>query len=311
MPNTSGLGRIKRFLKQKLQSVQKASREKELARTVEHITASQLATDLRALGIVPGDIVFLHSSLKSLGFVEGGPNGLFQALTTAVGPEGTVVVPTYYLPGGTIHKTCQMTDYVFDPRIHGSNLGAVPDAFLKWPGVERSLHPTHSVSAVGKHARYITAAHHEAPSIFGKGSPWDRVTELNGKILGLGITMGPVTYYHLLEDRVGAEFPLPVRMGDEYKMTVLDFAGQSHIVPVVPLDPVYMPRRIDHPSRNDVRDYFWTEFEARGLLHKGPVGKSTSWYIESQAFYAHLEQLMREGITIYATPEELAARPIE
>jgi aminoglycoside N3'-acetyltransferase len=165
------------------------------------------------------------------------------------------------------------------------------------------------VSAVGPQAKYVTEAHHLAPSVFGSGSPWDRVTELDGKVLGLGITMGPVTYYHLLEDRVGERFPLPVRMAEQYTLTVRDFAGGEHAVPVVPLDPQYMPRRIDHPSRDDLREYFWREFAGRGLLRQGPVGAGNSWWIRSKDFYAHLRRLMDEGITIYATPEQLASRP--
>jgi aminoglycoside 3-N-acetyltransferase len=302
-------GGLKGLVKGAVHGVRQALREKELERTTPHVDAATLAADLRALGLERGDVVFMHSSLKSLGYVEGGPPTLFRALLDAIGPEGTLVVPTYYLPGGTIHRTCQMSDYVFDPRVHGSNLGAVPDAFLKWPGVERSLHPTHSVSAVGPRAKYVTEAHHLAPSVFGAGSPWDRVTELDGKVLGLGITMGPVNYYHLLEDRVGERFPLPVRMNETYTLPVRDFAGGEHAVPVVPLDPQYMPRRIDHPSRDDLREYFWREFAGRGLLRQGPVGAGQSWWIRAQDFYTHLQRLMDEGITIYATPEQLASRP--
>jgi aminoglycoside N3'-acetyltransferase len=286
-------------------------RVRELEQTQRHVDAASLAGDLRGLGLREGDVLFLHSSLKSLGFVEGGPNTLFNALLDVIGPEGTLIVPTYYLPGGTIHATCQMKDYVFDPRVQGSNLGAVPEAFLKRHGVRRSIHPTHSVSAVGKHADYVTKDHHRAPSIFGKGSPWDRCHELNGKVLGLGISMGPVTFYHLLEDRVGDAFPLPVRMKPDILMPCRDWDGSGVQVPVVPLDPQFIPRRIDNKAREDVRQYFWEEFSRRGLLHTGTVGESMSWYIEAQAFYAHLELLMREGITIYATPEDMERRPIK
>lgn len=300
---------LKGLVKDSVRGVRQVLREKELERSARHVDAATLAADLRALGVEQGDMVFMHSSLKSLGYVEGGPATLLRALLEVIGPEGTLVVPTYYLPGGTIHRTCQTSDYVFDPRVHGTNLGAVPDAFLKWPGMQRSLHPTHSVSAVGPQAKYVTASHHLASSIFGPGSPWDRVTELDGKVLGLGITMGPVTYYHLLEDRVGERFPLQVRMAEQYTLTVRDFAGGEHPVPIVPLDPQYMPRRIDHPSRDDLREYFWREFVGRGLLRHGAVGAGTSWWIRSQDFYAHLERLMDEGITIYATPDRLASRP--
>src|SRR3546814_6502991 len=54
-------------------------------------TAATLAADLKALGVVPGDVLMVHSSMKSLGFVAGGAQAVVEALLSAVGPEGTVV----------------------------------------------------------------------------------------------------------------------------------------------------------------------------------------------------------------------------
>ncbi len=304
------LKRLKQQIKAVLSEHQKKQNAKVLESTRQHVTTDVLASGLRAMGICSGDVVFLHSSLKSLGYVEGGPRAVIDALYAVVGKEGTVIIPTYFLPGGTIHATCQMTDYIFDPVSCGSNLGALPSEFLKYPGVKRSIHPTHSVSAVGKLADFITNSHHLADSIFGTGSPWQRCIEVNGKVLGLGVSMGPITFYHTLEDNLGEAFPLPVRMAEQFKMPCRDWDGNLISVPVVPLDPAYMPRRIDNPGREDLRAYFWEEFSRKRLIHTGVVGEAKSWHIESQAFYKHLEYLASEGITIYATPEELQQRPI-
>jgi aminoglycoside N3'-acetyltransferase len=241
--------------------------------------------------------------------VEGGPRAVWEALLEVVSPAGTVIVPTYYMSGGTIYSTCQDKDYCFDPRHHGTGLGALPAAFLELPDVKRSIHPTHSVSAIGKHAEYVTEAHHLASSIFGVGSPWQRCHELDGKVLGLGISMGPVTFYHLLEDSVLEAFPLPVRMRETFRLHCLGWDGQPLEVPVTPLDPAFMTRRIDHKSRDDLREYFWRDFELAGLLQVGRVGESRSWFVGSRRFYSHLLALMSDGVTIYALPEDLAARP--
>jgi aminoglycoside 3-N-acetyltransferase len=279
--------------------------------TATPITKAQLKAGFASLGLKAGDVVMLHSSLRSLGYVEGGPTVVIEALYEAISPEGTLIVPTYYQPGGSILATCKMEGYFFDPRIHGTGLGALPAAFLKFPGVERSIHPTHSVSAVGPQARFITESHHLAPSIFGEGSPWQRCVELEGKILGLGITMGPVTFYHLLEDMLLDDFPLPVRMKESYNIPCKDWSGRDLIVRVAPLDPEYAKRRIDTPGRSDLRDYFWREFNAAGLLITGKVGEADSWVVPAKSFYDHLHQLMKMGITIYSTPEELLRRPIQ
>ena len=266
---------------------------------------------LAKLGIAKGDAVFIHSSLKSLGYVEGGAATVVQALQEAVGPQGTLVLPTYYMPGGSIRGTCEMKDYVFDVRKHGTNMGRLPEAFLASAGISRSVHPTHSVSAWGRHAAYLTEAHHRAPSVFGEGSPWQRFVGLdNAKVLGLGISMGPVTFYHVLEDAMGDAFPVPVWGEETFRLPCIDQAGQRSEVPLRPFDPELAQRRIDHRSREDLRAYFMAEFKRAGLLHSGQVGEAPSWWIPAQGFFDHLQRLAGENLTIYSTPEQLAARPL-
>jgi aminoglycoside 3-N-acetyltransferase len=301
---------LKQRIRAALAARQAQARAAALQQTAPHVDRTTLAAGLRGLGIAPGDALFIHSSLKSLGYVEGGPAAVIGALQDAVGPEGTLVLPTYWLPGGTILGTCEMPGYEFDIRRHGTHMGALPEAFLATPGVHRSVHPTHSVSAWGRHAAWLTEAHHQAPSVFGEGSPWHRFSTLpRGQVLGLGISMGPVTYYHLAEDTLGSAFPVPVWMGKTYTLPSRDASGRLWPVPVRPFVPELMPQRIDHKSRADLRDWFAAEFDASGLRRRGAVGQATAWIIPGPAFLAHLLRLAGEGITIYSSPEQLAERP--
>ncbi|MDN2697683.1 AAC(3) family N-acetyltransferase [Janthinobacterium sp. SUN073] len=294
-----------------LEAWRRAASVRHLRQSRPHVTRTSLAAGLARLGIAHGDTLFVHSSLKSLGYVEGGAATVVHALQDAVGPQGTLLLPTYYLPGGTVRATCAMPDYVFDPRRHGTHMGRLPEAFLASANVRRSIHPTHSVSAWGRHAADLTEAHHRSPSIFGMGSPWQRFIGCeHAKVLGLGISMGPVTFYHTLEDAMGDAFPVPVWEHDVKLLACLDHAGRRWEVPVRPFDQAVAQRRIDHASRDDLRDYFAREFDAAGLRVNGQVGDAASWCIPAQAFYAHLHQLASEHVTIYASAAQLAARPI-
>jgi aminoglycoside N3'-acetyltransferase len=303
--------RLKSAVKQMLQHGLRWRRQAEIRRSSPAQTFDRLLGDFRALGLEPGDTVLVYSSLKSLGYVENGPQTVIKALFQSVSPDGTIVFPAYYMPGGTMYGACQIKDYVFDPRVHGTNLGSIPKEFLRFPGVERSLHPTHSVAALGRNARYLTEAHHLAPSTFGKGSPWDRLIEIGGKVAGIGIPMAPGGLYHPLEDHMMDAFPLPVRMKETHFLRCRQQSGEIIKVPVVPLDPGFLPRRIDHKSRGDLRDYFWREFTGAGLLRVGQVGEARTWLIGAQEFFNHLIELANEGITIYSTPEELSRRPLK
>lgn len=301
---------LKRTVKAALEALRRRRSEHQLRQSGRHVTRADLARDLARLGIRPGDTVFLHSSLKSLGYVEGGASSVIGALQDAVGAEGTLLVPTYYLPAGTVKATCEMEGYVFDPRSHGTNMGRLPETFLREAATHRSVHPTHSVSAWGRHAQYLTEAHHRAPSIFGEGSPWQRFVGLDGaKVLGLGISMGPVTFYHVLEDAMGERFPEPIWEERTYQLPCLDKDGRRWDVPVRPFAPAVAARRIDYAAREDLRAYFRDEFERAGLRVNGKVGEGDSWFIPAHAFYDHLEKMAGQGITIYSTAEQLAARP--
>lgn len=292
---------IKKPLKKVLALAHQMQRQKELKASQPHLTRDQIASGLQAMGVVQGDMLFIHSSLKSLGYVEGGPKTVIEGLLDAVGPEGTLILPTYYMPGGSILGTCKLEGYVFDPRTHGTNMGALPEAFLQFEGVQRSIHPTHSVSAIGKHASHITESHHLAPSVFGKGSPWERFHGLNGKILGLGISMGPVTFYHLLEDTLGDRFPIQVWMDETYQMPCKGWQGEDFKVPVRPYKAELSPVRIDHKSRADLRDYMWKSVQSENWAASGKIGQADCWTLSSQPFYSHLEQLAKKGITVYSS----------
>ena len=297
---------LKGLIKTTLQKLNRQRSAQKVKQEAQHISQQQLVADLQQLGIEQGDTVFLHSSLRSLGYVEGGPASVIAALQQTVGPEGNILLPAYYLPGGTIEATCQLADYQFDPRIHGTHMGRLPETFLKSSGVKRSLHPTHSVAAWGKDANYLTNGHHQAPSVFGEGSPWQRFMEMpQAKVLGLGISMGPVTFYHLLEDTLGDAFPLPV-WEKEHQLPCIDANDKVWQVPVRSYNKELARQRIDHPSRDDLRQYFMKEFQQAGYLKSGKVGAGDSWFIPAGDFLRHLKQLSSEGITIYANPEQLS-----
>ena len=56
---------------------------------------TMLTEQLYALGVQPGMIVLVHSSLSQIGYVPGGPVSVIQALQEALTPAGTLVMPTH------------------------------------------------------------------------------------------------------------------------------------------------------------------------------------------------------------------------
>ena len=278
---------------------------RKLKSSVSEISRERLVDDLWKLGLEAGDTVLVHSSLKRIGYVVGGARTVIDALIESISPDGTLVIPTYHMSPNGMYGTCMQKGYVFDVRTSDTFLGFIPSEFLKYPGIERSIHPTHSVSAIGKYAKYITEAHHVASSTFGTDSPWDRIVGLNGKGLGIGVSLAPIPLYHMLEDLHPDDFPLPVKMKETYYLDCLDRSGNRIKVGVRPHDPKVAKTRIDKVENEFIRQYFWEEFRKAGVIKIGKIGEATSWLTNTPEFYKHLEKLMARGITIYSTREEI------
>jgi aminoglycoside 3-N-acetyltransferase len=120
-----------------------------------NVTRMMISDRLRSLGVKNGDILLVHSSLSRFGHVEGGADAVIDGILDAVGTEGTVLVPT--LTGSD--KLSPANPPIFDVLNTPSWTGIIPETFRKRPEAVRSLHPTHSVAAIGKKAREITANH--------------------------------------------------------------------------------------------------------------------------------------------------------
>jgi aminoglycoside 3-N-acetyltransferase len=152
------------------------------------IERHRLVSQLRELGVREGGVLLVHTSFKAVGPVEGGPLGLINALRKAIGPQGTLVMPT--MTSG---------EEVFDPRTTPTvDMGITAETFWRQPGVTRSTHPGGSFAAEGPHAEFICKPQPLSPP-HGVDSPVGRVHELDGQVLLLGVTHSEDTTLHLAE----------------------------------------------------------------------------------------------------------------
>ncbi|MEU4155478.1 AAC(3) family N-acetyltransferase [Actinoplanes sp. NPDC026670] len=176
-------------------------------------TVSSLAADLRRLGLAAGDVVLVHSALRSVGFVVGHVQSVVLALLEVLGPDGTLVVPTHTNynsdPAGWSNPPVPEAWW---PVIRGENpgfdrvlspsrwVGVLPESVRTWPGAVRSGHPQVSFAAVGARAAEVVASHPVEDEL-GDGSPLGAVYRLDGKVLLIGCGHANNTSMHLSETR--------------------------------------------------------------------------------------------------------------
>lgn len=148
-------------------------------------TESEFTDLLRQLGFIPGAMVMVHSafSLVKRRVPEITPQKLIQQMQELLGAEGTLLMPTFAFRGR--QSVYVDTHTHFDVQTTPSAVGVLTDVFRKTSGVVRSYHPTHSVAGWGRHAKDILSTHHLG-STFGVTSPFYRLREYDGIVVGLG-----------------------------------------------------------------------------------------------------------------------------
>lgn len=163
--------------------------------TAPPVTRAQLGQAFRDLGLTAGSSLILHSSLSSLGHVEGGAETVIDALLDVIGDTGNLMLPTF-------NYTQPIPETYYDPATTPCQTGIIPETGRKHAGAVRSLHPTHSVAVIGPKAVALTQDH-LAGRAFGIGSPLDRLAQMGGEVLLLGVGHSSNSLIHVAEEHAG------------------------------------------------------------------------------------------------------------
>jgi aminoglycoside 3-N-acetyltransferase len=249
----------------------------------------ELRRELAAMGVRTGDVLIVHSSMKSLGRVQGGPQTVIRALQRAVGPRGTVLMPAFSF---NFEKVYAPTD-PYDPARSPSKVGLISDTFRRLKGVRRSLHPTHSVAAWGRGAAELLEGH-ELLSGLAAETPFHRAARRGAKLLMVGCGFTALSLLHVAEELGGAPYLRIFNWGYHgWKPTALVRRGAG------------VARVQDASVPGCSRNFGAAEALARrkGLLREGRLGQATVLIAEAQAV---LELAARE---VRRRPDFLLCEP--
>lgn len=253
-------------------------------RTNNSITGEGIRRDLeRSLGLSAGDNLEVHSSLRSIGWVEGGAATLIQSLLEAIDAPatGTLTMPCFNSPHDSIDLSMQ-------PSITGS----VPEAFRLWPGAVRSFHPTHSTIAFGRRAQWIVEGHPSA-SALGVDSPFDRLSRIGGSVLLIGCRFNTCSLVHVAEAMADLPFldiPYP---GYDKTIYATHTDGTTRVFP-----PVEVPGESIGFHKVE------TVLEERGALRHGTVGQAPAMIARGSDVIEAALSLLRDDPTAFLVDTE-------
>lgn len=157
---------------------------------------SDLRNAVENMGINPKGTLLIHSSMKSIGPVEGGADTVLDVWSEYM-REGLLIFPTH------TWQQLRSDPDVFDSRTLPSCVGILPEIFRHRPGVVRSLHPTHSVAALGREATEYTFGEERRTTCCPREGCWGKLLDRDAEILFLGCTLRSNTFLHGVEEWEG------------------------------------------------------------------------------------------------------------
>ncbi len=256
------------------------------------ITIDSLKKDLVELGVVPGMVLMVHSSLSAVGWISGGPVAVIQALEGVIGPGGTLVMPTH---SGDLSdpeewsnppvpqewkEIIRQTMPAYDPDLTPTRgMGRIPETFRKQAGVQRSNHPHVSCASWGNKTSFIVE-NHALDFALGEDSPLARIYDLEGWILLIGVGHGNNTSLHLAENRSDYCGKKEVKQGgpilkDGQRQWVSMDVNEEHSEDFVEIGKAYQ--------------------EAGGALFEGKIGLAQSLLIPQKELVDFAVKWMREN----------------
>ena len=274
------------------QHLKKSLRKKELNKQKvkqQSIKQNDLLESLKKQGITKGDSVLVHCSLSKIGYVEGGPKTLIDALLETIGTEGTLLMPAFPAKGRNYDYLIE--NKVFDARHTPSNMGVVTEYFRNNYPVERSLHPTDSIIALGKNAHEYIKDHFGELTPHSANSPFRKLIDHHGKILMIGTTLnGACTNLHTLEDAV--DFPYPIYSDQIFESEIIDMNGKHLRMKTKVHDPKWSSKR----NADAIKFIFINE----GVLTESYIGEARTMNIDAyKMFNTMTEYFLKYGVTMY------------
>lgn len=253
-------------------------------------TKTSLTEDFINLGIKRDDNILIHSSMKSIGEVEGGADTVLDVFCDYLAEFGNIALPS--------HSWRSISDEhnIFDPEKEPSCVGVLTEIFRKRKdrGVLRSFHPTHSIAIIGKDAEYFIKDEHLIDTPCGRAGCWGKLLDMDFKIMFLGCGVKCNTYLHGVEEWLN----VPDRLTEHYQELKIVMQDGS-------LFDRPMKRHHNSTGKDISQNYdkILPYMQERRLVATGRFGNADCYVERAADIYNITAELLKDNINFFGYDE--------
>jgi aminoglycoside N3'-acetyltransferase len=272
----------KTFIKRRL-----ARLKAEAVRLTLSYSTGDLRSKLGSLGLKSGDAVLVHAAFNPFNGYQDGPHHLIDCIVDVIGPRGHLFMMSMPYSGASRDYVKQGT--AFEVNRTPSRMGLVSECFRRSKGVVRSANPLHPVLGWGPRSKWLIEGHEKLLYSCGKGSPFERMLELDTKALMFDVDLNTLTFVHYLEDQFQSTAPTPLYTGEPLEMPII--GGVRSTFRGYAFSPEIIPRR-DFATLYDA-------FEDEGYVRRDRIGNTALVLVSLRELLAFATGFIRGGGRIF------------
>lgn len=264
-------------------------------------SAKDLLQVMIKMGMQPGDVVYIHSSMKEFYNYQGTAEELIHVILDYLGSEGTLVMPAYPPDFFSISSSCLTEKYrglqdevKFDVKSTPTGAGYLAEVFRKMPGVKRSINLQHSACAIGKYADYLLSEHHLSKTCWDEKSPYYKLTLLNAKVFSFGLPYFISTVIHCTDSLLFGKYEFfDYFFSRSITYNYRDENGNIGVHSMLTQDS--MKRR---NKKKMIRKYF-----AKDQFKKAKLSNLRIELVYAKYTHDRFMELAQKGIVMYSLPD--------
>jgi aminoglycoside 3-N-acetyltransferase len=241
------------------------------------IDGFDISQAIHDLGVIPGDTLMIHSDMRLLaqtGLANTSDKCelLLKALINVLGPEGTLVVPTF--------SYSATSGEVYSKKNSPSKVGMFTEYFRNYSGVDRSEDPIFSLACYGRNAGIYANAKYT--NSFGKNSSFDILFKNNAWLICLGCSF-VVTFIHFVEQ----ECTVPYRYLKKFDALIDKCGVISKEQVEYYVRDYYQPNEVNWPILRQ-------KLKHDGVLKSAEIGRMAIYGLRAQDLYRYCSELLKQ-----------------